>query len=68
MLEFTKEPTIIEKVPLCIKVVSAAQLFGVTTRIGHLGLCFARIEAVLPECVKARIRLAFRSYEDLTAQ
>ena len=59
--ELTREPTIMENVPACKRVVLAAHSFGVTTSTGHRGLCLARIDAVLPEWVKARMRLAYKS-------
>ncbi len=46
----------------------AAQSFGVTEMIGHLGLCFATFLAVRPLCVKTIIKLALTSKEALTAQ
>lgn len=68
MLELIRLPTIIEKVPLRSRVELATQEFGVTTRIGQRGLCFVSSIAVVDEYVKARMRLAFMSKEDRTAQ
>ena len=62
------EPTIIENVPRRRRVEFATQELGVTTRMGQRGLCFESIYAVRDECVKARIRLAFMSKDERTAQ
>lgn len=61
-------PTTIEKVPRWSRTALASQVWGVTTRMGHLGLCLVRISAVRAECVNASIRLAFMSKLERTAQ
>lgn len=68
MLELTSDPTIIENVPRKSRVELATHELGVTTRIGQRGLCFESIYAVRDECVKARMRLAFMSKDERTAQ
>ena len=68
VLELTREPTIIEKVPRWSRVELATHELGVTTRMGHLGLCLDNICVVLQECVNTKIKLAFMSKEERTAQ
>lgn len=68
MSDPTNDPTNIEYTPLCSRTPFPAHSLGVTAKTGHLGLCFATLRAVMPECVNTIIKLALTSKDAFTAQ